>query len=98
LSQPSAGDGLVGPESTCKPQACLGCGAKIERSAVVGGQPADITKPGDFAVCAHCGEVMRWNTRLQLRSLSHEEQSIAQRHPGIRALSIAARTRAESQS
>jgi hypothetical protein len=93
----SQGDGLVGPETYHKAQGCLGCGAKIERSAVVGGQSQTATtKAGDFAVCNVCGMVMRWSSRMRLRALRPEEQSVADRHPGIQALSRACRTRAQA--
>jgi hypothetical protein len=73
----------------------LGCDGRVDSVAVVGSGMVT-AKAGDFAVCNRCGEVMRWTSRMQLRSLTVDERQIAMSHPGIRSVSLAARTRAHA--
>lgn len=89
-------DGLTGPVTAVHRQSCLGCDARIDSVAVVGGGPTITAKAGDFAVCNRCGEVMRWTSSMQLRGLTLEEKQVAAKHPGIRSVSQAARTRAQA--
>ncbi len=53
-------------------QKCVECGEVNDRSSTING-PDDIPRPGNIAVCLHCGHVAAVADDLTLRPLTDKE-------------------------